>query len=675
MRVRSPFPHFASSIFRTIVILSLLYTLGQITLAAASAFTTTSFYHPWLDLLGLGVIALGTGGIKPCVSPFGGDQFEPHQTRMISLFFSAFYFIINCGAMLSSIVSPLFRAHSCLGHDSCYPLAFGVPAALMITATAVFMVGSKWYKKNPPSSNIFSDVLFVVRKALQNKKTSLKTHSHWVEYSLDDHDCDKDEECKKWKRRAGSTESCFRAAFVADVRSFLRILVMFLPLPMFFALYDQQGSKWTIQALHMDLRIFGETIILPDQMLSLNAVLILIFIPLFQVIIFPAVEKVAKVTPLRKMVCGGLLTVVAFCIAAVVQIKINDSLPERITPDTSHLYTVNTLRNCQFIINSHEPFEDEIMKFPSGEHTFEFGYVGDGCVKNLPISLKTTLKSGQGYGLILTEQGVLFTPVEFRKPTGGNGESAQSFLIALANFTFSDNMALCRVDSSASPCSNKDASHYIEYSGYTSSHTNSDLTAQIPYVTKSGLSVHKASLFRQKSVRLGKWKLYFIGAKNGQVFYEDTGYGFRNKDQGGVYLKTIVGGTGIQDEVRVISKRLIPDNTVSILWQFPQIAVLTAGECLFAITGNEFAYSQAAPSMRALVQAIWLTTSAAGNLIIVVIEVLDLFSDMAWEFFVYAVIMFIVMMIFAAQSACYEYNDYSKRAVGDDCLESKELTG
>lgn len=35
-------------------------------------------------MLGLFLIALGTGGIKPCVAAFGGDQFEDHQVRLCS---------------------------------------------------------------------------------------------------------------------------------------------------------------------------------------------------------------------------------------------------------------------------------------------------------------------------------------------------------------------------------------------------------------------------------------------------------------------------------------------------------------------------------------------------------------------------------------------------------------
>lgn len=39
-----------------------------------------------LSMIGLILIALGTGGIKPCVSAFGGDQFEDDQVTMSSRF-------------------------------------------------------------------------------------------------------------------------------------------------------------------------------------------------------------------------------------------------------------------------------------------------------------------------------------------------------------------------------------------------------------------------------------------------------------------------------------------------------------------------------------------------------------------------------------------------------------
>ena len=100
------------------------------------------------------MVGLGTGGIKPCVATFGGDQFKlPEQKSQSELFFSIFYWAVNLGSFLSMIVTPQLRSNvSCLGEDFCYPLAFGVPAALMFVALVFFLLGRLFnmYKINMP---------------------------------------------------------------------------------------------------------------------------------------------------------------------------------------------------------------------------------------------------------------------------------------------------------------------------------------------------------------------------------------------------------------------------------------------------------------------------------------------------------------------------------------------
>lgn len=49
---------------------------------------------------------------------------------------------------------------------------------------------------------------------------------------------------------------------------------------------------------------------------------------------------------------------------------------------------------------------------------------------------------------------------------------------------------------------------------------------------------------------------------------------------------------------------LVRPNSVNMLWQVPQYIVITAGEVLFSITGLEFSYSQASPTMRSVLQVI-----------------------------------------------------------------------
>lgn len=73
-------------------------------------------------MIGLFLIALGTGGIKPCVSAFGGDQFTSDQTHLIQSFFSVFYFAINAGSLLSMLITPVLRGKikGVLNYHACY---------------------------------------------------------------------------------------------------------------------------------------------------------------------------------------------------------------------------------------------------------------------------------------------------------------------------------------------------------------------------------------------------------------------------------------------------------------------------------------------------------------------------------------------------------------------------
>lgn len=89
-----------------------------------------------MSFIGLLLIAVGSGGIKPCVAAFGGDQFKlPMQAAQMATFFSIFYFAINSGSLISTFVTPILRNDvQCFGDNDCFSLAFGVPSVLMITS-------------------------------------------------------------------------------------------------------------------------------------------------------------------------------------------------------------------------------------------------------------------------------------------------------------------------------------------------------------------------------------------------------------------------------------------------------------------------------------------------------------------------------------------------------------
>ena len=144
--------------FKTIFILSIVYAFGSLTMAIGSV-------EQWklppreLTFIGLLLIAIGSGGIKPCVSAFGGEQFKlPEQQQQLLKYFSIFYFAINFGSTLSTFITPLLRRMSCFGMEECWVAGFGLPAALMIISIVIFASGYSMYKIIPPQGNMLVKV-------------------------------------------------------------------------------------------------------------------------------------------------------------------------------------------------------------------------------------------------------------------------------------------------------------------------------------------------------------------------------------------------------------------------------------------------------------------------------------------------------------------------------------
>uniref|UniRef100_A0A671TF84 Solute carrier family 15 member 2-like n=1 Tax=Sinocyclocheilus anshuiensis TaxID=1608454 RepID=A0A671TF84_9TELE len=208
--------------FKTVIYLSIVYVIGHVVKSVgAIPDVGDSTVHVVLSMLGLVLIAFGTGGIKPCVAAFGGDQFDEEHTEERRKFFSIFYMSINAGSVLSTIVTPILRGDvKCFGGD-CYALAFGVPAALMVIALVVFIAGSGLYKKSPPEGNVLVCVCkcigFAIRNRWKNSKKSPK-RSHWLDWAEE-----------KYPKR-----------LIQEIQMVFRVLVLYIPLPMFWALFDQQ---------------------------------------------------------------------------------------------------------------------------------------------------------------------------------------------------------------------------------------------------------------------------------------------------------------------------------------------------------------------------------------------------------------------------------------------------
>ncbi|CAJ1411082.1 unnamed protein product [Effrenium voratum] len=139
-------------IFRTIAGLSLTYALGTYlsAFAALPQVESTGLY-----LLGtFGLVALGSGGIKPNVCTMGANQFDPadpeaEQNR--ASFFLYFYLTINLGSALSHAFLSSWATSGVPGIgvdiEHGYFFAWMIAASLMLMAFLLFVGGKSSYRK------------------------------------------------------------------------------------------------------------------------------------------------------------------------------------------------------------------------------------------------------------------------------------------------------------------------------------------------------------------------------------------------------------------------------------------------------------------------------------------------------------------------------------------------
>lgn len=343
--------------YKTILWLSLVYAIGS-TMVALSVDNEVMFTTSLL------LIAIGAGGIKPCVSANVGDQFDETNSHLISKAFDAFYFSINAGSVLSILLIPYLKTH--YGPA----IAFGVPAIAMLVAVFFFWAGRHRYRKiplpvfDPNKLVIFLSAFFsllasylyfdtlptIAANAVKTTGSSPLTALYpftdpaklssfgtgpilgvWgimiviLAFVFK----------KQWFARPGNfiginlyalTNGGFGAASkqfgedkVEGIQSVWRVLAVFAFVPVFWALWDQSQSEWVVQAKSMDLNWLGikwEA----EQISFVNAAFILLYIPLFSFALYPALNKMGiKVTPLRKIGAGLVLTALSFVVVAISQ--------------------------------------------------------------------------------------------------------------------------------------------------------------------------------------------------------------------------------------------------------------------------------------------------------------------------------------------------------------------
>lgn len=358
--------------YRTILYLSLVYCAGHVVL---SFFDTTLMGM----YVGLALIAVGSGGIKPCVSANVGDQFGKKNWNKVQTIFQIFYFSINFGSAFATIMIP--RMREVWGAS----IAFLVPGILMFIATFLFWLGRKKFVHVPPSpggmpglldvlsgtflfmtfgqlfftsswslpaqvgtglvclaiglalwaarqrilpdNGFLSIMLWTLYDHLRGNKAPRVVSSGGSAVGVPSRDGEepKDEPLRKYAFWRPAVDRFGQQATEGPVAVW-KIISIFLFVSVFWALFDQHTSSWIRQAEMMDrgVNLFGwEFELLASEIPALNPWMVMILIPIIDRLYKLSSKLGFEATPLRRMSVGMLMAGLAFVAVALIQAAID----------------------------------------------------------------------------------------------------------------------------------------------------------------------------------------------------------------------------------------------------------------------------------------------------------------------------------------------------------------
>nr|GMD92341.1 protein NRT1/ PTR FAMILY 8.3-like [Ipomoea batatas] len=300
----------------TIAVFSSIYFIGMCTLTLSASIpalkpvecvgslcpTATPAQYA-VFFIGLYLIALGTGGIKPCVSSFGADQFDDTDSRervKKGSFFNWFYFSINIGALVSSSLIVWIQDNAGWG------LGFGIPALFMGLAIASFFAGTPLYRFQKPGGSPLTRMCQVLVASIHKWNVTAPIDSSLL-YETPD--------------------NAWRLCTVTQVEE-LKILIRMFPIwatgIVFSAVYAQMSTMFVEQGTMMDTSI-GSFNIPAASLSSFDVISVIVWVPIYDAILVPIARKLTGkergFSELQRMGIGLFLSILCMSAAALVEIK------------------------------------------------------------------------------------------------------------------------------------------------------------------------------------------------------------------------------------------------------------------------------------------------------------------------------------------------------------------
>ncbi|KAG8053479.1 hypothetical protein GUJ93_ZPchr0001g32994 [Zizania palustris] len=284
------------------------------------------------------LIALGTGGIKPCVSSFGADQFDEHdegEKRSKSSFFNWFYFSINIGALVASSVLVYVQTHVGWGWG------FGIPAVVMAIAVVSFFIGTPLYRHQRPGGSPLTRIAQVLIASVRKWGVAVPSDKSQLHETLDKESgiegsrkLEHTEQFACLDRAAVETpedraagRSAWRLCTVTQVeelKSVVRLLPIWASGIVFATVYGQMSTMFVLQGNTLDPSM-GPNFSIPAASLSIfDTLSVIVWVPIYDRLIVPAVRAVTGrprgFTQLQRMGIGLVISIFSMLSAGVLDV-------------------------------------------------------------------------------------------------------------------------------------------------------------------------------------------------------------------------------------------------------------------------------------------------------------------------------------------------------------------
>lgn len=676
--------------YKTILYLSMIHLLGDFTLA----FSATVWNYPRIPSIlafaGLFMISIGAGGIKPCVSALGGDQFSADEEKWRNQFFPIFFLSIELGWVVSMFTVPILRTNlQCVGRSDCYPAAFGAPCTLMLIAIICFVLARKKYhlSAKPDKSIIvmFFKCLWLASKRriyiffdIFKSKLTLKSSGRRRSSVA----VDRLKNTEHWLYLASDK---FDKQSISNFVSLLGLITLLLPIQLHYCLLDQQASLWTLQANRMDGRVLNTNFIFdPDQIGLVSPLINILAIPILELGIYPCFARFGvETSPLQRMTIGGLFTSFSYVSSALIENRIDSFLPMSEPPlGKTNLVLINGLRRCSIEL----PTITYMQKAKYMVSNSSISRIGG--AKRVSRVYDNLERTGVRSIDLLSSNSSLISYYRFSFELKGNADVSKGIEKqscsynnnTIQNFNFRP-LADKRVkllylkggdqklellmfnDTLELPLAGRARVRLLYDGAYDNGASEEEEEEeegrQFSLVHKASASHPQASRFQfrwsnnQHRVLLSNHIDVDVPTRGEKFSLQTNDKLLSLDDNEAIYLKPGTRNLIIIQQIDLtkleINHKVLQDNDyrISMLYQLFPYTFISLGNVMLSMTGLSFCYSSAPNGMQPVILGVFYSMNGFGNMLTVIVDTMFTFQNDANRYIFFASLMALAMILFS----------------------------